>query len=50
MKIACTVRLSDRQRQTVERAIPGVELFYPEIKYETGSPYFPTVIDPAVRD
>jgi len=50
MKIACTVRLSDRQRQIVERAVPGAELFYPEIKYETGSPYFPTVVDPAVRD
>jgi phosphoglycerate dehydrogenase-like enzyme len=50
MKIACTVRLSDRQRQTVERAISGVELFYPQIKYETGSPYFPTIIDPAMSD
>jgi phosphoglycerate dehydrogenase-like enzyme len=50
MKIACTVRLSNHQRQTVERAIPGVELFYPQIKYETGSPYFPTVTDPAARD
>jgi phosphoglycerate dehydrogenase-like enzyme len=50
MKIACTVRLSDRQRQTVERAIPGIELFFPEIKYETGSPYFPTIVDPAVSD
>ncbi|MBV8771273.1 MAG: hypothetical protein JO166_02915, partial [Deltaproteobacteria bacterium] len=50
MKIACTVRLSARQRETVERAIRGVELFYPEVKYETGSPYFPTVLDPAVRD
>jgi phosphoglycerate dehydrogenase-like enzyme len=50
MKIASTVRLSDRQRQTIERAIPAVELFYPQIKYETGSPYFPTVIDPAMGD
>ena len=50
MKIACTVRLSERQRETVERAVPGAELFYPQIKYETGSPYFPTVVDPAVRD
>jgi phosphoglycerate dehydrogenase-like enzyme len=50
MKIACTVRLSDQQRRTVEQTIPRVELFYPQIKYETGSPYFPTVIDPAVGD
>jgi phosphoglycerate dehydrogenase-like enzyme len=50
MKIACTVRLSDHQRQTVERSAPGVELFYPQIKYETGSPYFPTLVDPGVRD
>jgi phosphoglycerate dehydrogenase-like enzyme len=50
MKIACTVKLSDRQRQTVERAIPGVDLFFPEIKYETGSPYFPTIVDEGVRD
>ncbi len=50
MKIACTVRLSDHQRQTVERASPGVELFFPKTKLETGSPYFPTVVDPLVRD
>ena len=50
MKIACTVKLSDRQRQTVERAIPAVDLFFPQIKYETGSPYFPTIVDQAVRD
>ena len=50
MKIACTVRLSDRQRKTVERAILGIELFFPEIKYETGSPYFPTIVDPAMGD
>jgi lactate dehydrogenase-like 2-hydroxyacid dehydrogenase len=50
MKIACTVRLSDHQRETVEGAVPSVELFYPQIKYETGSPYFPTIVDPAVRD
>ena len=50
MKIACTVRLSDHQRQIVERAIPGVDLFFPQIKFETGSPYFPTVEDPAARD
>jgi phosphoglycerate dehydrogenase-like enzyme len=50
MKIACTVRLSDRQRQIVERAIPGIDLFFPEIKYETGSPYFPTIVDHAVGD
>jgi len=50
MKIACTVRLSALQRETVEQAVPGVELFYPQIKYETGSPYFPTVIDHAASD
>jgi phosphoglycerate dehydrogenase-like enzyme len=50
MKIACTVRLSDHQREAIERVVPGIELLYPEIKYETGSPYFPTVVDPAVRD
>src|ERR1700745_2752906 len=50
MKIACTVRLSDHQREAIERVLPGIELLYPEIKYETGSPYFPTVVDPAVRD
>jgi phosphoglycerate dehydrogenase-like enzyme len=50
MKIACTVRLSDRQRQIVETAIPDVELLFPQVKFETGSPYFPTVIDPAVGD
>jgi phosphoglycerate dehydrogenase-like enzyme len=50
MKIACTIRLSDFQREVIERAIPSVELFYPQIKYETGSPYFPTIIDPAMRD
>jgi phosphoglycerate dehydrogenase-like enzyme len=50
MKIGCTVRLSDRQRETVERTVPGIELFYPQIKYETGSPYFPTIVDSAMRD
>jgi phosphoglycerate dehydrogenase-like enzyme len=50
MKIACTVQLSDRQRRTVERAMPSLELFSPQIKYETGSPYFPTIVDPGVRD
>jgi len=50
MKIACTVRLSDRQGQTVQQAIGGVELFYPQIKYETGSPYFPTVIDAGMSE
>jgi phosphoglycerate dehydrogenase-like enzyme len=50
MKIACTVKLSQRLRQTVEASIPGVELLFPQIKFETGSPYFPTVIDPAVGD
>lgn len=50
MKIACTVKLSDRQREAIERTVPGIEWLYPEIKYETGSPYFPTVIDPAVGD
>jgi phosphoglycerate dehydrogenase-like enzyme len=50
MKIACTVRLNDHQCHIVERAIPGVEFFYPEIKYETDSPYFPTVVDPRMGD
>src|SRR5215469_2791283 len=50
MKIACTVRLSEHQRQTIEQMISGVELFYPQIKYETGSPYFPTIVDPEMRD
>jgi phosphoglycerate dehydrogenase-like enzyme len=50
MKIACTVKLSERQRQTVERAVPRVELFFPQIKFETGSPYFPTIVDPAMSD
>jgi phosphoglycerate dehydrogenase-like enzyme len=50
MKVACTVRLSDRQRRTIERAEAGVELFFPEVKYESGSPYFPTVVDPGIRD
>jgi phosphoglycerate dehydrogenase-like enzyme len=50
MKIACTVKLSERQRQTVECALPGIELFFPQIKFETGSPYFPTIVDPAMSD
>src|SRR5690349_16170985 len=50
MKIACTVRLSSRQRETIERTVSGIEWFYPQIKYESGSPYFPTVVDPAVCD
>jgi phosphoglycerate dehydrogenase-like enzyme len=50
MKIACTVKLSDHQRQIVERASPGIELFFPKTKLETGSPYFPTVVDPLVKD
>lgn len=50
MKIACTVKLTEHQRGAIERLVPEIELFYPEIKYETGSPYFPTVVDPAVRD
>jgi phosphoglycerate dehydrogenase-like enzyme len=50
MKIACTVKLSDHQRQIVERASPGVELFFPKTKLETGSAYFPTVVDPLVKD
>ncbi len=50
MKIACTVKLSERQRQTVERALPGMDLFSPQIKFETGSPYFPTIVDPAMSD
>jgi phosphoglycerate dehydrogenase-like enzyme len=50
MKIASTVRLSDRQRLTIERAMPGVDLFFPQLKYETGSPYFPTITDPGVGD
>src|SRR6516165_4766018 len=50
MKIACTVRLSDRQRQTVEQAIPSIDLLFPQVKFETGSPYFPTIVDPAVSE
>jgi phosphoglycerate dehydrogenase-like enzyme len=50
MKIACTVRLSDKQRHTIEQVLPEIELFYPQIKYETGSLYFPTIVDSAMRD
>ena len=50
MKIACTVTLSAHQRETAERAIPGVELLFPQLKYEAGSPYFPTVVDPAMSE
>jgi len=50
MKIACTVQLTDYQRQVIECASPGVELLFPKTKLETGSPYFPTVVDPLVKD
>jgi len=50
MKIACTIKLSERQRQTVEQAIPSVDLFFPQIKFETGSPYFPTIVDSGMGD
>ena len=50
MKIACTIKLSDHQREIVEQAGPRVELFFPKTKLETGSPYFPTVVDPLVKD
>ncbi len=50
MKIASTVRLSERQRLTIEASVPGINLFFPQIEYETGSPYFPTVIDPGMGD
>jgi phosphoglycerate dehydrogenase-like enzyme len=50
VKIACTIELSDHQREIVERAGPPVELCFPKTKFETGSPYFPTVVDPLVKD
>jgi phosphoglycerate dehydrogenase-like enzyme len=50
MKVACTVALSAHQREIVEQAHPEIELLFPKIKFETGSPYFPTVVDPAMND
>jgi phosphoglycerate dehydrogenase-like enzyme len=50
MKIACTVALTDHQRRTIERTNSGIELLFPKLNFETGSPYFPTVVDPAVHD
>jgi len=50
MKIACTIGLSDRQRETIQQADARVELFFPKTRLETGSPYFPTVVDPAIED
>ena len=50
MKIACTIRLSEHQRKLVEAVSGRIELLFPEIRYETGSPYFPTIVDSRVKD
>lgn len=48
MKIACTVKVSDRGRAAILKACPEAELVFPATRVEGGRIYMPTIVDPGI--